>query len=544
MAATPRRRVILFLGSALLAWCAPSRPLLAADRGAAPRPFMVGLNYPWVKYGLDFGVSGFGRFGLSTDCAQGFRPETFPGSDGVVGCQRSQDVSHQGSHSLQVFFDLAGEEAPAGPPRPANGEVTTDLQDVAEAPRGFSVDLDGGSVSAWVYVAAGLEGDASRPNFFQLFVKDAAEKAPGLYSPAFNVPAAGGWTRLRLDVRRDPASSFDPSRVRLVGVKIGIGGGSAVRMSGSFYLDQIESTAPAVSFDLEQPSRAEADAIRFQAAGVRTLRWFVFTDGRASLQFDAAGGVTGLDPSFFRDFDVMLALARDHGFKVVPVLFDFLLCGDRQEMNGVQLFGHADLIRDRAKLRSLLSQALGPLIDRYAGAPEIAAWEIMNEPEWCVSDVPLASRPPELPPSGAVSLREMRFFVHRIAAFIQRRSGGGSAPVTLGTASGRFLALWNDLGLDLCELHLYNCQGCLDEGRALPPAGSCLLGEFAARAAVTDRTVLQYLNDTCSGGYAGALAWSWRAGDFASPSGTRQHQRLLAQIRQFTAAGDCGAIAP
>jgi hypothetical protein len=530
------RRLPVF-GAGILLLCAVALPIAASERATGPsEPYVLGVNFPWVKYGLDFGESGFGRYGLSTDCAQGFRPERFAGSDGVRGCRRSQNRVRNGRYSLQVFVDIAG----MNPSLPPSGEVTTDLQDIAHVPQDFSADLDGGSVSAWVYVPAGLRGEESSPNFFQLFAKDASAHALGLYSDPFEIPAAGGWLRLELKVRAGP-SGWDPKRVRLIGVKVGIGGKSSARLNGTFYVDQIESTAPEVAFDFEQASRAEFDADQLQVAGVRTLRWFVFSDGRASPEFDAQGRVTGLDAAFFRDFDAMLVLARDHKLRIVPVLFDFLLCGDRQELNGVQLYGRADLIRDSASLESFLTNALGPLLDRYGAAPEIAAWEVMNEPEWCLSDVPLPpnARPHELPPGGAVTLQQMRSFLQGIAEFIRGHPSSGTTPITLGSASDRFLALWNGLGIDLCQFHLYNCKGCLDEGRGLPPVHQCLLGEFAALASKTDRSVSQYLEDTCRGGYAGAMPWSWRGRDFVSPIGAQQQARLLDQIREFATTSAC-----
>ncbi len=102
-------------------------------------------------------------------------------------------------------------------------------------------------------------------------------------------------------------SGFDPTQVRLLGVKVGIGGGSSATLTGTIYVDQLESTHPDVAFDFEQPSRAAVDAERLTASGVSVLRWFIFGDGRASPEFDADTFVTGLDQQFQNDFDTLIA---------------------------------------------------------------------------------------------------------------------------------------------------------------------------------------------------------------------------------------------
>ncbi len=511
----------VLLTTALMAIpCAVSSadPIGGESRAASlPDPFVVGLNLPWIKYGLDFGESGFGQFGLATDCSEGFRPERFPGSEGVTSCERSQEQVHNGSYSLKLSVDIAG----ADPTRPPSGEVATDLQDIADVPKDYSVNLSSEEVSAWVYVPPGNEGDSQHPNFLQIFVKDASPQAESLYGGHRNIPDAGGWLQLTMPVSASP-SAFDPTQVRLLGVKVGIGGGSSATLTDAIYVDHLESTHPDVAFDFEQPSRAAIDAERLTASGVSVLRWFVFGDGRASPELDADTFVTGLDQQFQDDFDTLIALAAEYGFQIIPVLFDFTLCEDRVVDNGVPLFGRADLIIDPGRWQTFLSNALDPLLTRYGAAPEILAWEIINEPEWCIQ-----------PPLEAVTTAEMQAFVVGIAQFLRDHPSTNNPLITLGSASYSYLDLWDGLGVDWCQFHYYNCDVCVDNGQPLPATSECLLGEFTSQETQTDRSVLEYFLDVCSGNYTGALPWSWRARDDFSPIGPMQQAELLAQIEQF-----------
>ncbi len=483
-----------------------------------PDPFAVGLNLPWIKYGLDFGESGFGELGLATDCSEGFRPGRYPGNDGVISCEWSQEQVHGGSYSLKLLVNVAGGDLS----RPPSGEVSVDLQDLAHVPRDYSVDLSMQEVSVWVYVPPGNEGEPQRPNFLQIFVKDASSQAVGLYGGDRNIPDSGGWLRLSMIVTADPPG-FDPTQVRFLGVKVGIGGGSSAALTDAIYVDQLESTHPDpnVAFDFELPSLAAIDAERLTASGVRVLRWFVFTDGRAAPEFDANTFVTGLGQQFLNDFDTLIELAAVYAFQIVPVLFDFTLCEDRVVLNGVPLFGRADLIRDPGRWQTFLTNALDPFLTRYGAAPEILAWEIINEPEWCID------------PLAATTTLEMQAFVSGIAQFLRDHPTTNNPLITLGSASHSTLDLWDGLGLDWCQFHYYNCDVCGDNGQPLPATSECLLGEFSGLETQTDRSVYQYFLDSCSRGYTGALPWSWRARDDFSPIGPLQQAELLTQIEQF-----------
>lgn len=160
--------------------------------------------------------------------------------------------------------------------------------------------------------------------------------------------------------------------------------------------------------------------IKFEAAGVNSVRIWIHCDGRASPLFEKPGGlVTGLPAGFLDDFEAMLDAAHRHGIKVMPALWSFDMVkehkGEKSPFSGVQ---QSLLLKDD-HLDSYVEKALIPLLKRCDAHPALYAWEICNEPEWMVQDHGM--------PKEAVQ----RFHA-RIAAAIHQH---GKKPVTTGSAS-------------------------------------------------------------------------------------------------------------
>lgn len=516
--------------------CGCGQPDIDRDGDGTTDCFLVGVNMPGVKYAQDLGSNEVGHFGLSSDGGEGWRPQTYHDSQGITACQRSSEQVYSGNFALKLTIHLVGGHANL-----AKGEVMADIQDTLTVPQTFAANLAGQTISAWVYVPPANTGEPSKPNYLQLLVKDASSTSRSLYDGSTNILPSGGWHRLDLVV--DPAQAeyvqtgFDPTRIRHIGVKVGIGIGSTATMSDSIYVDGVMSPSPYVQFDFERPSLAEMDVQSLAAAGVQVIRWFVFADGRTSPEFDAQGLVTGLDNNFYRDLNALISLARDSRppLKLIPVLFDYQICADREELNGVQLFGRRALVQNPSVTQSFLDNALGPILDTYRDAPEILWWEIINEPEWVLTELHQGH-------ATDVSIEQMQTFVRSITSYIHQQSP--NAKVTLGSASSRWLYLWTDVGLDIGQFHFYNCATCIDSGETFPPSTSSLpsgfpmgylLGECAAKQGTTDLSPGEYLQRAMENGYIGALVWSWRARDDFSPLTEADRQQFLEAIATFQA---------
>jgi hypothetical protein len=146
---------------------------------------------------------------------------------------------------------------------------------------------------------------------------------------------------------------------------------------------------------------------RLEQDGVAAVAWFLFGDGRGALTFDPSGYVRGVVPSFWDDYHSVLSAAERHRLKVVWILTDFEIGMPIKVERGVKTFGRADLLQDSAKRKSLIREALTPILKDKNGSRQIAGWIVINEPEHLLR-------------AGYVTENAIRAFVTEAAAEIKR----------------------------------------------------------------------------------------------------------------------------
>lgn len=232
--------------------------------------------------------------------------------------------------------------------------------------------------------------------------------------------------------------------------------------------------------------------------GISIVRSFLLCDARSGVQFDDAGVPAGLDQAVFPDIDALVAAARGHNLRLMPALLDFHLCTSRRIVDGVQLGGRSRLISDPDARRALVNLVLRPIAERYGTDETIAAWDVMNEPEWCLPS-PLGIRR-----RGVPSDVLQKF----LGQAVQCVHESARQPVTIGCAATTGLDLVRPLGLDFYQVHWYEKFGWDALERPVSDLGvgdrPVILGEFPGRR----RPVGDVLDAAKRAGYAGALVWS------------------------------------
>jgi hypothetical protein len=482
--------------------------VVPSAHAAAGAVFVVGVNYPWIAYGHDCGSNAWGRDGFITN---GWTYQTYVDSQGFTDSRRCTEKAHTGGASLCVTADLIGQD-----PHRSRAEVYMDLRSHRPPGVAVPVNLAGRTVRCWVYLPPESAGAwPSAPNGVQFLCK--SEGWWSWYSQWQNIRPEweGTWVELSANLSDPPGyqdSQFDPTKVIALGLKAAINDASTAILQGRIYLDDyVLGTDPPISFDFEQ-FEVERDFLILHQVLARctipVVRVFILADGRAAPEFAPGGEVTGFDPSFFEDFDVLITAAQQHQLLLLPVLLDFSWCNKPKSEGGAQLGGHSDIIRDPAKQQTFVDLALIPLLERYRDHPHILGWDIINEPEWRMQGVGGPSDE-----GDPVTVEEMQAFVRRCAEVIHAHT---SHLVTVGSARRKWLEYWRGIGLDFYQFHWYD-HFASEEPFPWPPYAElgldrpCIIGEVPT--ATTNYSTAQYVKAACRGGYHGVLVWSYRPYD-------------------------------
>lgn len=232
--------------------------------------------------------------------------------------------------------------------------------------------------------------------------------------------------------------------------------------------------------------------------GITVVRVFLLCDLRSGAIVGDRDAPSGIDHAVIPDIAALVAAARRHGIGLMPVLLDFHLCGPRKVVNGVPLGGRSHLIADRSAAGALIDRVVRPIVEAFGREDAIVAWDVMNEPEWCL-------RGGLFPPRRTVPFEAMRSFLGATAQCIH---AAAIQPVTVGSAGTWRLDLVRDLDLDFYQVHWYDKFGWDALARPVADLGlsdrPVILGEFSGRSTRLD----DVLRAARRAGYAGALVWS------------------------------------
>ncbi len=252
--------------------------------------------------------------------------------------------------------------------------------------------------------------------------------------------------------------------------------------------------------------------------GVSVVRAFLLCDARSGVAFDGDGVPIGLDECVFPDIDALLTVARRHLIQLMPVLLDFHLCKSARMVNAVQLGGRARLIADPAARTALVDRVLRPILERFRDDEAIVAWDVMNEPEWCLAMRRRTGR-------RALRFEALQDFLGQAVQCVRTCA---RQPVTVGCARTTGLDLVKPLGLDFYQVHWYERFGWAALERPVADLNlgdrPVILGEFPGR----NVCIPDVLDAAKRAGYRGALVWSVLSHDSQSayPSDVATWARL------------------
>lgn len=301
-----------------------------------------------------------------------------------------------------------------------------------------------------------------------------------------------------------------------------------------------------------------------KAAGVNSVRWWVFADGRGAPEFNAnsGGGVTGFDANTLSSMADAIKLAQQNNIYIVFNLwsFDMFFADSTASANGEHAGGHRDMIVDATKRSSFINNAVVPMLNyqipgtsyTIGSHPNVLGWDIINEPEWAISE----SDGIDGRVAQTVPLADMRRFVAEVSGAIHRNSNQlttvGSAAMKWNSDSGLgvvgnwwrddLLTQYDAQGyLDFYQIHYYGWMNGDGTNWSYSPAvidwtrggfnKPTVIGEFPANAGGTGYTIGGLLDKIYSNCYAGVWGWSYYGVD-----GAGTWSNMSSAITQFNAA--------
>ncbi len=482
--------------------------------------------------------------------------------------------------SLKLDCSFVGGDA-----HKSNGEAYLNMNFVQGLESQIPYNMQGRTITATVRVPEEFVGEASRPNGVQVFVKDVNWK--NQYGKWVNITRNG--KDLEFTVTISPTNTnipdgyttndgFDATKIQIIGVKFGIGAGSADTYNGNLYITgmtitpaiylntppDLPNTSTSPVFSSGDVIEAKSDGIYLNGkkwyvtgcnyrmieygqnfgvtdwfpkgngvsihpnyinsymgylkrTGVKVVRVFLLCDGRTL--FDIDGNVTGYNSVFKNDVTTLLSKAQANGLKVEFVLVDYLIAGKEEEVDGVWIQGRSEIITNSIVRSAFRSQFLVPFLKSYGNHEAVLGFDLMNEPEWLVSESEgggWENVDPNYRPEEPLSKAQMTQFFTECIQDINANTTGKL--ITVGVSCPN-VSLVEDLAITHYSLHHYPWMdkeeqtgfSSLDEYIAVLPAGKpWILEEFPTKG--SDTSVTEYYTKVLNLKGSGAYLWNYKPG--------------------------------
>jgi hypothetical protein len=170
--------------------------------------------------------------------------QTYTDSQAITAVSQSAEHAKFCKYSLKLTVDLVGQH-----PNKSKGEALVDVQffDRVKGEK-IPLNLEGKTITMWVYVLGGAMGERSSPNGVQVFVKDRNYNSQ--YGAWLEIPIENEWFTVKLTPSKTPSegvstyidkpgTEFEPTQIIIVGFKIGAGGQSNATYNQPIYIDGV-----------------------------------------------------------------------------------------------------------------------------------------------------------------------------------------------------------------------------------------------------------------------------------------------------------------
>lgn len=510
--------------------------------------------------------------------------QDFADSQGVISVRFSDSL-------LIINAHLVG-----GDPALGRGEIYIDLRYWPPTEALAPLDLSGSTIAVRVILPEGYGGPQWAPSGIQVFVKD--DQWRSQYGLWVNVANTGGeYTATLSPSASNPvagmtAEGFDPTRVRIIGVKFGINDAAIWDFAGNIIVqcvnvmpDMPQAAPPDLPADAPPPvinantqitvgetgylvdgaahflaganwrgieygqnfgvtlwfprgngfSRHPGYAATYldyaRRTGLKVLRVGLLDDGRTL--FDREGYVEGYNDVFQADVRTLLDLARAAGCRIEFVLTDFLIAGHAQEVEGVWLRGREEIFEEAEVRGRFVTDFLVPFLEEFGAHPGLFGFDLCNEPEWIISKADGGAwedyDDAATRADHPVPVAAFGAFVDACAAAIREHAPG--KPITVG-ASFPFISLVADLDTDYLAFHHYGWMDPLEDYVPLLAAGRVwCLEEFPTRSGPIGP--IEYLETAHEAGAAGVWLWNLTPGIDPEAATFDEMRVLLPQVRAW-----------
>ena len=437
-----------------------------------------------------------------------WRAQDYPDSRGVT-------IANIYNGALILHCQLDGSSA-----EQASGEALLDLKYQQPFKSDVPVDMTDKTISVELYVPDDFVAPSSCPNGIQAFVKD--ENFCSNYGTWHNATKRGKFVFTFQPSGQEEggrtAPSFRPDKIREVGLKVGVNAQSSHRFEGRIRVTKVEiqdalpsrplprlpekKLVPYVGGDEEIVQEEDGffwsggkrlflvggsvrgieygqnfgttlwfplgngisthrnfidQALRsYRQAGCTLIRVGLVDDGRTLLDID--GTVVGYDTVFRRDVATLLDLAYENEIMVEFCLVDFLIAGKQEQIDGVNIRGRREIFEDSAKKRGFFTDFFLPFLAEFGSAPALFGFDLINEPEWIVSNVEgggFESVSDDSKGATPVALDDLASFLQTAVESIRDRAPDKFATVGISLVFLNLYEKLNLLDLDYLGVHYY-----------------------------------------------------------------------------------------